>query len=99
MNDMSNQNLLLQSQVLQRRPDLKERYHVEMRRRLESWGIPLPTRTPERVIVATFRRHMRYRESDANGTYIPPDRVENAKVDYDTDWFISEDDEEDLFKI
>ena len=97
--DMSNQSLLLgyvMATGLNKTP-----YFNEMRTRLGRWGVSLPaTQTPRSVIVDMFGRQMHVRDSNANDVFIPEDRKERGDNYEDgVDWFLGEDEHEDLFKI
>ena len=103
ISEMSNQQLVLGYLNVIDNQNLRDAFYYEMCQRLTRWEV-LPhqrTHMPRQVIVDLFRRHMHYRDSDANGVYIPPDRVEtyNQSEYEDTDWFEGEDEEDDLFKI
>ena len=102
MNDISlteitNQQLLLGHNTLED-CRLKDIYYHEIVDRIIRWNVLTGQRThmPRQVIIDLFRRHMRQ-----NDIIIPPDRVEGKdREDFDgVDWFMGEDEDEDLFKI
>ena len=96
MNRMSNQQLLVAYHMTDGND--QDNIYREITSRIVTWGVLTGQRThmPRQVIIDLFRRHM-----NRDNISIPPDRVEGKdREDFDgIDWFMGEDENEDLFKI